>query len=106
MNPYLQDILHNITTRLAKLEEAQPKKEWGGVMTDKQPEALRLADEADHRDFGLDPEPTWIKNAAAELRRLHEENETLRSKLIEPKLEQENDMKKYFASPNPWKLMP
>jgi len=83
-----------------------PKKEWGGVMTDKQPEALRLADEADHRDFGLDPEPTWIKNAAAELRRLHEENETLRSKLIEPKLEQENDMKKYFASPNPWKLMP
>jgi len=24
MNPYLQDILHNITTRLAKLEEAQP----------------------------------------------------------------------------------
>jgi len=28
MNPYLQDILHNITTRLAKLEEAQPKKEW------------------------------------------------------------------------------
>jgi len=84
---------------------APPKKEWGGVMTDKQPEALRLADEADHRDFGLDPEPTWIKNAAAELRRLHEENETLRSKLIEPKLEQENDMKKYFASPNPWKLM-
>ena len=25
MNPYLQDILHNITTRLAKLEEAQPE---------------------------------------------------------------------------------
>jgi len=24
MNPYLQDILHNITTRLAKLEEAPP----------------------------------------------------------------------------------
>ena len=32
MNPYLQDILHNITTRLAKLEEAQPKKEWVGLM--------------------------------------------------------------------------
>jgi len=46
-------------------------------MTDKQPEALRLADEADHRDFGLDPEPTWIKNAAAELRRLHEVNAEL-----------------------------
>lgn len=28
MNPNLQDILHNITTRLAKLEEAQPEKEW------------------------------------------------------------------------------
>jgi predicted metal-dependent hydrolase len=24
MNPYLQDMLHNITTRLAKLEEAPP----------------------------------------------------------------------------------
>jgi hypothetical protein len=31
MNPYLQDILHNITTRLTKLEEAQPKKEWVGL---------------------------------------------------------------------------
>jgi len=31
MNPYLQDILHNITTRLAKLEEAQEKKEWVGL---------------------------------------------------------------------------
>jgi hypothetical protein len=31
MNPYLQDILHNITTRLAKLEEAQVKKEWVGL---------------------------------------------------------------------------
>jgi hypothetical protein len=35
MNPYLQDILHNITTRLAKLEEAQVKKEWVGL-TDKE----------------------------------------------------------------------
>ena len=31
MNPYLQDILHNITTRLVKLEEAQVKKEWVGL---------------------------------------------------------------------------
>ena len=31
MNPYLQDILHNITTRLAKLEESQTKKEWVGL---------------------------------------------------------------------------
>jgi len=46
-------------------------------MTDKQPEALRLADEADQRDFGLDLEPTWIKEAAAELRRLHEVNAEL-----------------------------
>ena len=35
MNPYLQDILHNITTRLAKLEEVQVKKEWVGL-TDKE----------------------------------------------------------------------
>ena len=34
MNPYLQDILHNITTRLAKLEEAQPEKEWVGLTDD------------------------------------------------------------------------
>ena len=34
MNPYLQDILHNITTRLAKLEEAPPKKEWVGLTDD------------------------------------------------------------------------
>lgn len=39
MNPYLQDILHNITTRLAKLEEAQEKKEWTGL-TDKEIEVL------------------------------------------------------------------
>lgn len=41
MNPYLQDILHNITTRLAKLEEAQPKKEWVGL-TDEEITELRL----------------------------------------------------------------
>lgn len=27
MNPYLQNILHNITTRLAALEDTQAKKE-------------------------------------------------------------------------------
>lgn len=31
MNPNLQVILHNITTRLAKLEEGQQKKEWVGL---------------------------------------------------------------------------
>ena len=47
-------------------------------MTDKQPEALRLADELEEplHDF---PEPTTLESeAAAELRRLHSENETLR----------------------------
>ena len=50
-------------------------------MTDKQPEALRLADELEEplHDF---PEPTTLEaEAAAELRRLHAENETLRAKL-------------------------
>jgi predicted metal-dependent hydrolase len=69
MNPYLQDILHNITTRLAKLEEAPPslldsvhcqcgaswkykdgeldykpstkKKEWAGL-TDEEREEIAL----------------------------------------------------------------
>ena len=31
MNPYLQEILHNITTRLAALEDKQKKKEWVGL---------------------------------------------------------------------------
>ena len=44
MNPYLQDILHNITTRLAKLEEAQTKKEWVGL-TDE--EILAIYDACD-----------------------------------------------------------
>ncbi len=30
MNPHLQEILHNITTRLAALEQSQ-KKEWQGL---------------------------------------------------------------------------
>jgi hypothetical protein len=43
MNPYLQDILHNITTRLAKLEEAQEKKEWVGLTDEERNEiALEL----------------------------------------------------------------
>jgi hypothetical protein len=34
MNPYLQEILHNITTRLAALEDKQEKKEWVGLTDD------------------------------------------------------------------------
>ena len=41
MNPYLQDILHNITTRLAKLEEAQVKKEWVGLTDDEIKNSMR-----------------------------------------------------------------
>jgi hypothetical protein len=41
MNPYLQDILHNITTRLAKLEEAQVKKEWVGLTNDDKEDMLK-----------------------------------------------------------------
>jgi len=41
MNPYLQDILHNITTRLAKLEEAQPKKEWVGLTDEEIKNSMR-----------------------------------------------------------------
>jgi hypothetical protein len=45
MNPRLQEILHNITTRLAALEQSQ-KKEWQGL-TDEEimsllPGAVRL----------------------------------------------------------------
>jgi hypothetical protein len=43
MNPYLQDILHNITTRLAKLEEAQTKKEWVGL-TDEEIDSIAVGD--------------------------------------------------------------
>lgn len=42
-------------------------------MTDKQPEALRLADLINERPDA----PLVVKAAAAELRRLHEENERL-----------------------------
>jgi hypothetical protein len=41
MNPYLQDILHNITTRLAKLEEAQSKKEWVGLTDEEIKNSMR-----------------------------------------------------------------
>ena len=41
MNPYLQDILHNITTRLAKLEEAQEKKEWVGLTDEEIKNSMR-----------------------------------------------------------------
>ena len=50
-------------------------------MTDKQPEALRLADELEAPIDGF-PEATELESkAAAELRRLHAELETLREKL-------------------------
>ena len=42
MNPYLQDILHNITTRLAKLEEAQVKKEWVSLTDEELSDAYNL----------------------------------------------------------------
>jgi hypothetical protein len=41
MNPYLQDILHNITTRLAKLEESQEKKEWVGLTDEEKEDMLK-----------------------------------------------------------------
>ena len=52
-------------------------------MTDKQPEALRLADELEEplHDF---PEPTTLEaKAAAELRRLHTESEMRRAALLD-----------------------
>ena len=55
-------------------------------MTDKQPEALRLADwlEADACDLQTPRE------AAAELRRLHEENEVLCARLAQPEVRRTN----------------
>ena len=44
MNPYLQDILHNITTRLAALEDKQEKKEWVELTDD---EYIQLLDKAE-----------------------------------------------------------
>ena len=51
MNPYLQDILHNITTRLAKLEEAQLKKEWVGMTDDELSDAYNLHYEKYFKDI-------------------------------------------------------
>lgn len=48
-----------------------------------QPEALRLADMLEN-NYPLEPE---AEEAAAELRRLHEENEHLRQALLQPKQE-------------------
>jgi predicted Fe-S protein YdhL (DUF1289 family) len=47
MNPYLQDILHNITTRLVKLEEAQTKKEWVGLTDEERRAIFDLCDRED-----------------------------------------------------------
>jgi predicted Fe-S protein YdhL (DUF1289 family) len=47
MNPYLQDILHNITTRLAKLEEARVKKEWVGLTDEDRKAIFDLCDRED-----------------------------------------------------------
>ena len=49
MNPYLQEILHNITTRLAALEEA-PKKEWR-VLTDEEISAVDWKQNETLHDF-------------------------------------------------------
>jgi hypothetical protein len=57
MNPYLQEILHDITTRLAKLEDIeptvngwplwsglpQPNKEWVGLTDDEIIDAANMA---------------------------------------------------------------
>lgn len=52
-------------------------------MTDKQPEALRLADELDCRGMNR---PSWKDqfDAGYELRRLHKENEAIRARLSQP----------------------
>lgn len=64
-------------------------------MTDKQPEALRLADDLEEplHDF---PEPTTLEaEAASELLRLHAENETLRSGYEAARLEIESLRKEH-----------
>lgn len=48
-------------------------------MTDKQPEALRLADWIERGNYNHED----VTKAAAELRRLHEENEVLRRCLFQ-----------------------
>ena len=64
MNPYLQDILHNITTRLAKLEEAQLKKEWVGLTDDEITECRQNSYDA---QIGLLP-LTFVRAIEAKLK--------------------------------------
>ena len=49
-------------------------------MTD-QPEALRLADEIDTEELSMDRVEKWVEEAAAELRRQHDEIEKLRGEV-------------------------
>jgi hypothetical protein len=67
MNPYLQDILHNITTRLAKLEEAQVKKEWVGLTDEEILEEYR-------QSYGDDGNLTDVYFARAIETKLKEKN--------------------------------
>jgi hypothetical protein len=67
MNPYLQDILHNITTRLAKLEEAQTKKEWVGLTDEEILEEYR-------QSYGDDGNLTDVYFARAVEAKLKEKN--------------------------------
>jgi hypothetical protein len=67
MNPYLQDILHNITTRLAKLEEAQEKKEWVGLTDEEILEEYR-------QSYGDDGNLTDVYFARAIEAKLKEKN--------------------------------
>ena len=61
--------------------------------TCKQPEALRLADALDH-----DPMPMgWYLDAAAELRRLHTENERLRAAIKRATRKQHLQVRKPFG---------
>lgn len=68
MNPYLQDILHNITTRLAKLEEAQVKKEWVGLTDEEILEEYR-------QSYGDDGNLTDVYFARAIESKLKEKND-------------------------------
>lgn len=67
MNPYLQDILHNITTRLATLEEAQVKKEWVGLTDEEILEEYR-------QSYGDDGNLTDVYFARAIETKLKEKN--------------------------------
>ena len=60
-------------------------------MTDKQPEALRLADALDSDLSAEWMQGITLKHISNELRRLHEENEALRARLAQPEQEIEPD---------------